>query len=122
MAKNPVFSKEVTAVAKSTATPRQLPLKQIIGSTNGFVVSNTSQQLLPKNRQRAYLMIQNRSAAAIYVAFNSSIDVNNFNAIEIASGGFYEIAPSSNHVISSDVFIKGAVGSQNIAYTEGLYV
>jgi hypothetical protein len=79
----------------------------------GYSVGTESQQIVPANSGRNYLLIQNKSAGDIYVSFGSGAD--NFNGIVIASGGFYEpyIVPSSS------IHVKAAAASSNVVLVEG---
>lgn len=65
---------------------------------------------------RAYLLIENRSIAAVHINFDTHAD--SINGIEIASGGNYEREVS---VPDNTIFIKGtdAANNQIVNISEG---
>lgn len=71
-----------------------------------------SNEILPANPRRAYLIIQNRSAASVYVNFGQSASAA---YLEIIAGGSYEplVAPVNS------VHVVGAAGGQSIVVIEG---
>lgn len=97
-------------------------LAHISGSSQAVTLSTISVKVLPLNKLRAYLLIQNKSPATIYVSMGTNIDESNFNAIEILAGGNYEPYTNGRHVIASDVYMKGTTGNQVVAYVEGLFI
>lgn len=109
------------AVAGNPA-PRPFAERDINANTVGVTLNGTSQKILPRNKNRTYLMIQNRSAASIFLSFGTSIDDQNFNCHEIAAGGNYEPNTNQLKMIISDVFIKASIANSNIAITEGVLV
>lgn len=65
---------------------------------------------------RTYLLIENRSADAIYINFDTHADA--VNGIEIAAGGNYE---REQFVPNNDIYILGAAAGndQRVNVTEG---
>ena len=80
---------------------------------SGSSVDTTSQQLLPANGGRNYLLIQNKSAVDVYVSFGGKADV--YNGIIIAAGGFYE----PYRVPSSSVSAIATAVDSNVVIVEG---
>lgn len=102
--------------------PRPLAERDINANTVGVTLNGTSQKILPRNKNRTYLLIQNRSASTIFLSFGTGIDDQNFNCLEIVAGGNYEPNTNQLKMIISDVFIKASVVNSNIAITEGVLV
>ncbi len=53
-----------------------------------FITAAVSQQIIPMNPLRVYLVIQNTSAADIFINFGQSATLT--NALRLPAGGFYE--------------------------------
>jgi len=79
----------------------------------GYEVGTDSQEVLIANRMRNYLLIQNRSAGAIEVAFGNKAD--GWNSVEVASGGNYEpwVVPNNS------VNISGSAANSQVVIVEG---
>ncbi len=84
-----------------------------------FSASTTNKQLaLPGNKWRNYLMIQNKSAATIFVGFGVQVAFDNVNGFLIAASGFYEmdIRPPFNNI-----YVKGSLAAnQTVLLIEGI--
>lgn len=71
--------------------PKRRPenfLNNVVFVNMGFSVGVVSQEVLPANGGRVYLLIQNNSAGNIELSFGNK--ANGFDSIVIASGGNYE--------------------------------
>lgn len=88
---------------------RQYHNIRIVGSTQ-------EAQIKALRPGRAYLLIENRSAGAIYLNFDTHAD--SVNGIEIAAGGNYEREVA---VPDNDLYILGtnALNNQVVNITEG---
>jgi hypothetical protein len=103
---------DAEAAAKALPGPGQSYLQTF----NNFLFQATpvSQLVVPYNRLRTYLMLQNNGAAAVRVGFGREADLNSGFAMA-AGGGFYEPilgTVSSIHAIS-------AAGTNNVVVIEG---
>lgn len=77
----------------------------------------TEVQVKPTRKGRSYLLIENRSAAPVWVNFDTHPD--SINGIEIAAGGNYE---RERAVPQNYIFVIGQMASptlQTINVTEG---
>ena len=106
----------------SSPPPRPLLSREIAANTIGITLNGLNQKILPRNINRAYLLIQNRSAATVFCSFGTSIDDQNFNCFEIAPGGNYEPITNQLKTISSDIYLKSSVANSNVSITEGILV
>ncbi len=79
----------------------------------GFSIGTKSEEALPANAGRNYLLIQNRSAGAIEISFGNK--ANGFDSIEIASGGNYEpyVVPFSS------INVKASAAASQVVILEG---
>lgn len=72
-------------------------------------------QLKPLPGKRTYLLIENRSAGAVYLNYDTHAD--SVNGIEIAAGGLYEREESAPQ---NEIFIIGSqAADQRLNVTEG---
>lgn len=69
---------------------------------NKFVNAIKEEYIKATRQGRSYLLIENRSAGAIYINFDTHAD--SVNGIEIAAGGNYERETS---VPDNDIYIIG---------------
>jgi len=109
-AKNSGGIKTVGVVDRSSAAHNS----QINSSVNnvsftpfGVTMTGISQQILPGNRRRVYLMLQNNSASPVHVGFGSAVNGNLSNAYTISAGGFYELDVT---VPYNTVYVTGGAG------------
>lgn len=87
-----------------------------------FTVGVAGSRVLPGNPSRTYLLIQNISAANIFVNFGQNASAT--NGIRIIAGGNYEQiggAQGGGFVSPQDVYITGAAASLSVIVAEGLY-
>ena len=62
-------------------------------NTLSSVASSTSSvQLLPANRKRQHVIIQNESTAVLYVAFDTAASLTSYS-FQIPAGGYVNINP-----------------------------
>jgi len=96
-----------------------------IGMGRGKVIRFTPQshmiagnlvKILKTNPQRKYFMLQNQSAADIYIGFGIKIDTFGNNGFLVPSGGFYEL---DNVVPFDAVYIIGVAAGQRVLVIEG---
>lgn len=91
-----------------------------VGRTHFFTTAATvetqSREIRPATPARIYLLIENRTAAAIFINFDSPADSE--TGIEIVAGGNYEL--DRELVPDNALHMSGAAGAQRINITEGL--
>jgi len=83
---------------------------------SGYYINGPVKELVGFNKNRVYLLIQNRSAVEpVYVSFGNKKDYR--SAVEIPAGGNYEpiVAPISAVYVSSS-----GVDSANVIIVEGV--
>lgn len=68
---------------RSTSGPNHNSYVQFTAAIN-----TTSELILPENRYRIYLMLQNSSASDIFISFSNA---RNNGGFKISPGGFYEL-------------------------------
>lgn len=56
-----------------------------------IIANKVSQNALPDNRWRNYLMFQNNSAADIFIGFGIHVGESGENGFTVGGGGFYEV-------------------------------
>ena len=87
-----------------------------------FVIGLASQQIIPANPLRAYLLIQNKNAAAdMFVNFGS--DATAFNSVIIIPRGNYELIGGANggsFCPGDSVHVLGAAAGMNGVIVEGI--
>lgn len=103
---------DAAAADLGPAGPRQSYLQVF----NNFLFQATpiSQLVVPYNRTRTYLMLQNNGAAAVRVAFGRAADLTS-GFVMAAGGGFYE--PILGTV--SSIHAIAAAGTNNVVVIEG---
>lgn len=88
-----------------------------------FSVDTTSLQIIPDNGRRAYFVVQNTSAANIFVNFGQSATANSFR---IPTGGFFEqigvggMFGTGGFVTSLSIHIIGSVAGLTGVVMEGI--
>ena len=103
-------------VEATAGMPGTLALNQDI-SNSTFKATTVSQQVLPYNARRTYLMVQNNGAAVVRIAFGRAADLISGFVLS-ASGGFIE--PILGTV--SSVYAIAVVGSNQLTILEGFRV
>lgn len=79
------------------------------------VSSSKEAQIKPLPGRRTYLLIENRSAGAVYLNYDTHADST--NGIEIAAGGLYEREETAPQ---NEIFIIGSqANEQRLNVTEG---
>ena len=88
----------------------------------GFQVGTVSENILPANRLRAYVLVQNKDAAAdMYISFGASADA--FNGVLIIPRGNYELIGGEKggaFVPSDSIHVLGTVANQQGVLVEGV--
>ena len=86
-----------------------------------FIAQITSEKALPANPYRAYLLVQNNSASAIFINFGMNATAT--NAIQVAAGGnliFEGGTRGGSFVPAEDVYILGAAANLACVVMEGM--
>lgn len=87
-----------------------------------FVIGVVSQQIIPANPLRAYVLIQNKSVASdMFINFGN--DATTFNGIVIIPRGNYEFIGGANggpFSPSDSIHVLGAVAGMNGVIVEGV--
>ena len=88
-------------------------LNNTVFVNSGHSIQTESQQVLPANGGRNYLLIQNNSGADIRASFGNKADL--FNGVLISSGGYYEpfVVPSSS------INLLGTAADSAVVVVEG---
>lgn len=114
-----------TGKPQSTAKP-PVSAEYIDGYTRIEVVGTTAKVVVTRNIRRAILQLQNRGAGTIYLSFSNSpgdyLGTAPAVAIELPSGGFYELPPTNGMVICSDLYAVASSADNNLIVTEGLRI
>ena len=87
-----------------------------------FVIGVASEQIIPSNPLRVYVLIQNKNAASdMFINFGN--DATPFNGIIIVPRGNYELIGGANggpYCPSDSIHVLGAVAAMNGVVTEGI--
>jgi hypothetical protein len=85
----------------------------------GTIATTQSKLVLPGNKWRNYLMVQNNSANEIYIGFGQQVAADFSNGFFISgNGGFYEM---DNRVPFNSIYILGVVAAgQQVLIVEGV--
>jgi len=86
-----------------------------------FTTDGTSQRIIPSNPLRTYLLIQNKSAADMFVNFGQN--ATTYTGVLIIAGGNYELiggATGGAHCPADDVYVLGSAAALEGVITEGV--
>ncbi len=102
-----------TFVSRQSLQRPQAFMNNTIFVNMGFSIGVKSEEALPANAGRTYLLIQNNGAGTIQISFGNKAD--GFNSVEIASGGNYEpwVIPSSS------INVKASAANSRVVIVEG---
>ena len=109
----PAPGSEALKYRKQALEQQRSVINDINAVNAGHVIGTESVQVLVNNINRRYLLVQNNSAATIYLSFSNK--ANTFDGLKIISGGYYEpfIIPRSA------VYLIAAAANSNVVVVEG---
>lgn len=108
---------EAAAAAVAAAQPgvsgRDFTLRNFLNNFL-FQATTVSQLVVPYNRARVYIMMQNLGVSNVFIGFGREATVNDSFQI-VGGGGFYEPILGT----TSSIHMIAAAGTQNVIIVEG---